>query len=289
MLFLLEIITFAGVAYGSYTALAGILKLPTFAAEKAAQAYGKEDTLSMQFELFVQRLAIRLARHIKMDEYKYGKLEQELKNLGMEQTPEMYKATALVKSFLTLLLVIPCLFIWPIISIGIVIMAFLVYFQAENKLQEEIKKKREAIELELPRFCCTIKQELAETRDVLAILENYRRNATGAIRKELDITCADMRSGNYEAALTRFEARITSAPLSDIIRGLLGTLRGDDNTAYFEILAHDMDEMEIRRLEAEAAKQPGKIKKYLAALLGCMLLMYAVILIVYALGNMNFR
>lgn len=288
MLFVLQIITFAGVAYGSYTALADILKLPTLAAEKAAQAYAKEDTLSMQFELFVQGLAIRLSRYIKMDEYKYSKLEQELKNLGMEQTPEMYKATAIIKAFLTFLLVIPCLVIWPIVSIGIIILAFLVYFQAENKLQEEIKKKREAIELELPRFCCTIKQELKETRDVLAILENYRRNATGTMRKELDITCADMRSGNYEAALTRFEARITSAALSDIIRGLLGTLRGDDNTAYFEILAHDLDEMEIRRLEAEAAKQPGKIKKYLVALLGCMLLMYAVILVIYALRNMNF-
>lgn len=288
MLYVLLAITFIGIAYGSFTVLTDILKLPTLATEKAAQAYAKEDTLSMQLELLVQRLAASLSKYVRMDEYKHNKLEQDLKNLGMEQTPEVYKATSIVKSLLVLLLIFPCLLFFPIASIAIIVVAVLLYFQAENKLQEEIKKKREAVELELPRFCCTIKQELLETRDVLSILENYRKNAGPAMKKELDITCADMRTGNYESALIRFEARISSSALSDIIRGLLGTLRGDDNAAYFEILSHDMDEMEIRRLEAEAAKQPGKIKKYLAALLGCMLLMYIVILVVYSISNMNF-
>lgn len=288
MIFLLGTITFLGVSYGSFTALTDILKLPSEATEKAMQAYVKEDTLSMQLELLIQRLASMLSKHIRMDEYKYNRLEQELKNVGLEQSPEVYKATAIVKALLVLLLIIPCMLFIPVASIGIVIIAFFVYLQAESKLHEEIEQKRKAIELELPRFCCTIKQELLETRDVLAILENYRRNAGEAMKKELDVTCADMRTGNYESALVRFEARISSAALSDIIRGLLGTLRGDDNAAYFEVLSHDLDEMEIRRLEAEAAKQPGKIKKYVVALLGCMLLMYGVILVRYAVANMSY-
>lgn len=288
MLYFLLMITFTGITYGSYTILITCLKLPSPSTEKTAQLYVKNNSLSMQFDLLVQRLSSRLAKYIKMDEYKYSKLEQELKSLGMEQTPEIFRATSIVKAILVLTLVIPCALIIPVASIGIVVIAIFVFCKADNELHEKIKEKREAIELELPRFCSTIKQELLGTRDVLLILENYRKNAGETMKKELDILCADMRTGNYESALVRFEARISSASLSDIIKGLLGTLRGDNNSSYFEILSHDMDEMEVRRLEAEAAKQPGKIKKYLFLLLGCMLVMYIVILVVYTISNMKF-
>lgn len=39
---------------------------------------------------------------------------------------------------------------------------------------------------------------------------------------------ADMKTGNYENALIHFETRIGSPMLSDVIRGLIGVLRGDD-------------------------------------------------------------
>lgn len=41
--------------------------------------------------------------------------------------------------------------------------------------------------------------------------------------RELEITTADMKSGNLESALTRFETRIGSSMLSDVIRGLIET------------------------------------------------------------------
>lgn len=37
-----------------------------------------------------------------------------------------------------------------------------------------------------------------------------------------------MKTGNYENALIHFETRIGSPMLSDVIRGLIGVLRGDD-------------------------------------------------------------
>ncbi len=58
------------------------------------------------------------------------------------------------------------------------------------------------------------------------MLEHYKENA-GAAFRELDIVCADMRSSSYEAALTRFEARLNSPQLSDVVRGLIGVLRGE--------------------------------------------------------------
>ena len=83
-----------------------------------------------------------------------------------------------------------------------------------------VKKRREEIEFELPRFVATITQELMASRDILSMLETYQKNAGPALRNELAITTADMRTGNYEAALTRLEARVSSAMLSDVVRGL---------------------------------------------------------------------
>ena len=74
----------------------------------------------------------------------------------------------------------------------------------------------------------TIEQELKNSRDVLSIVENYKKNAGEEFSNELEILAADMRSSSYEAALTRFEARINSPMLSDVVRGLIGVLRGDE-------------------------------------------------------------
>ena len=57
------------------------------------------------------------------------------------------------------------------------------------------------------------------SRDVLTILENYKRHAGPDFARELDVLTADMRSSSYEAALVRFEGRLASPMLSDIVRG----------------------------------------------------------------------
>jgi len=105
-------------------------------------------------------------------------------------------------------------------------------------------------------------QELHGSRDVLAILETYKKNTVGIFKRELEITIADMKSGNLESALTRFETRIGSSMLSDVIRGLVGTIRGDNNIVYFQMLSHDFKQLELQRLKAEVMKTPAKIKKY---------------------------
>ena len=76
-----------------------------------------------------------------------------------------------------------------------------------------MKEKRDRVEQELPRFVATIEQDLKNSRDVLSILENFKKNTSDTLRPELDILTADMRSGSYEAALTRFEARMNSPML----------------------------------------------------------------------------
>ena len=85
----------------------------------------------------------------------------------------------------------------------------------------------------------------------------------------LDIVTADMRSSSYEAALTRFEARLNSPMLSDVVRGLIGVLRGDDSTVYFQMLAHDFKALELQRLKSRAQKIPPKIRIFSFVMLMC--------------------
>ena len=40
-----------------------------------------------------------------------------------------------------------------------------------------VKKRREEIEFELPRFVATITQELMASRDILSMLETYQKNS----------------------------------------------------------------------------------------------------------------
>ena len=121
------------------------------------------------------------------------------------------------------------------------------------------------------------------------MLEHYKKNASEEFAKELDIVTADMRSSSYEAALTRFESRLNSPMLSDITRGLIGVLRGDDGGMYFQMLSHDMKQLELQRLKAEALKIPPKIRVFSFLMLMCFLMMYMVVIIfeiIRSLGGM---
>ena len=102
--------------------------------------------------------------------------------------------------------------------------------------------------------------------------------------RELDVLTADMRSSSYEAALIRFEARMGSAIISDIVRGLIGILRGDDGRMYFQMLSHDLKALELQRLKAKAAKIPPKIRVFSFVMLMCFMMTYIVI-IVYQIVN----
>ena len=89
---------------------------------------------------------------------------------------------------------------------------------------------------------------------------------------------------SYEAALIRFEARMGSAIISDIVRGLIGILRGDDGRMYFQMLSHDLKALELQRLKAKAAKIPPKIRVFSFIMLMCFMMTYIVI-IVYQIVN----
>ncbi len=217
------------------------------------------------------------------------KLSASLKSAEIKLSPETYIARAWVKAGLTLLFVIPALLIFPLLFPVVLFLSIAIYFKEIGRANDAVKERREDIEYELHRFVATLTQEFKASRNVLSILESYKQNAGPSFKKELEITVADMKSGSYESALTRFEARIGSSRLSDVISGLIGVLSGGDGIVYFQMLTHDLKQKEIQRLKTLAMKRPSKIRKYSFAMLFCFMLMYLSVMfieIISTLGKM---
>ena len=277
-------------AAGLFFLLLDLLRLPYLSTAKAMlNTTRAEKKAARSLETYLMTLAVKLAKHIRMDEYRKHQLKNVLKATGMNMEPVVYQAYALVKSGAILLAAIPAGLLFPLLVPVVVFLSVMVYFKETKKADEKLAVKRSAVEKELPRFVASVEQELKASRDVLAIVESYKKNAGEAFAGELTVLAADMRSSSYEAALTRFEARLNSPMLSDIVRGLIGALRGDDSTLYFQMLAHDFKQLELQRLKSEAQKIPPKIRVFSFLMLMCFLFTYLAIIafeIIKSLGGM---
>ena len=278
----------ASLAAGLFFLTADLLRLPYLKTSKAMINTGREKkTAAKTAETYLLTVAVKLAPYIRMDEYKKGRLKNILKASGLNMEPEVYQAFAVAKAGAVMLGVIPAILVFPLLSIIVVFLSVMIYFQEINRADELLAAKRGTIESELPRFVSTIEQELKNSRDILSIVENYKKNAGEQFAGELDILVADMRSSSYEAALTRFEARHNSPMLSDVVRGLISVLRGDDGAMYFQMLAHDFKQMELQRLKKEAQKIPPKIRVFSFVMLMCFLATYLVIIVMEIIKSMG--
>ena len=277
-------------AAGLFFILLDVLRLPYLSTAKAMlNTTRAEKKAARSFETYLMTFAVKLSRYIRMDEYRKHRLKNVLKTTGMNMEPEIYQTYALVKAGAILLAVIPAGLVFPLLVPVVVFLSVMVYFKETKKADEKLSVKRAAVEKELPRFVASIEQELKASRDVLSIVESYKKNAGEVFAGELTMLAADMRSSSYEAALTRFEARLNSPMLSDITRGLIGALRGDDSTLYFQMLAHDFKQLELQRLKSEAQKIPPKIRVFSFLMLMCFLFTYLAIIafeIIKSLGGM---
>lgn len=282
------IFLFLGFAFGIYFIVADRLKIPYLKSSKAIMNMGRSDRkLTTAIEAVIMDLSIKLSRFIPMDRYKKNRLSATLKAAGISMTPECYQAHAILKALTVGLLIIPCLLIFPLMAIAVALLSVLVYFKEYQKADNQMQERRGEIETELLRFVSTIEQELKTSRDVLSIMEAFKKTTTPALADELGITCADMRSGGYEVALMRLEARVNSPQLSDVVRGLISVIRGDDGVMYFQMLAHDFKQMELRKLKAQAQKIPGKIRIFSLIMLMCFLATFLIVIAVQVIQSLG--
>ncbi|MCI8392232.1 MAG: secretion protein F [Roseburia sp.] len=275
-------------AAGSYLILAGVCRIPTYRTSRAILTVGRRQKKQARSpDAVIMELAGKLSTVLPMDDYKRRKLTVILRSAEISMAPELYMAQAYVKAGLVLSGMIPCLLIMPLLFPVFLILGVGIFFSESGRAEKLVKKRREEIEFELPRFVATITQELMASRDILSMLETYQKNAGPALKNELAITTADMRTGNYEAALVRLEGRVSGAMMSDVVRGLIGCIRGDDGVTFFRMLSHDMKQLEVQRLKKLALERPPKIRRYSFLILACMLMIYMGVMGYQILGTMS--
>ena len=245
-----------GIAF--YFILADIFKVPYMRTSKAITNLAKQhQEKTSSIDVWLGGFAGAIAKHIPMNEFKRMQLETDLRTAQMNITPEMFMANAIVKASIIGVFAVPLYFIFPILCPVVIFLAFILYRINMKSVGNKIKEKRSKIEYELPRLVANVEKTLKHNRSLLSILTEYTRNAGPELKHELDITIADMNSGNAEAAITRLEARVGSSMMSDVCRGFIGMIRGDSAPVYWSSLAMKFSDIHRQRLRLEAQKIPN--------------------------------
>lgn len=268
------------VGIGAYFILADALKLPYVRTSRAVSNLAKKQKeKTSTLDVWLSNIASSLAKHMPMNEFKREELAADLKTAQMDITPETYKANAIVKAMLIGVFAIPVYFIFPILSPVILFLAFVLYRMNIRSVRVRIGNKRERIEADLPRLVATIRERISRDRNIQNIMRDFSKNARPEMKHELDITVADMASGNEEAAITRLETRVGSPMMSDVCRGLVTLIHGDVAINYWDTIAAKFSDIQRNRLKAEAQKAPRKVKRLSMCLLVCFMLIYVVVIV----------
>lgn len=239
------------------------------------------------FDVYAAKVSSKIAPYVRLDKMKRASLERTLKIAGNNLTPECYTAKAWVIAGTVALCAVPMAFLIPLMVPVLIGLAVALWFSTYYAAFDFVKKRRKRMEKEIPRFALSIGQSLENDRDVLKILTSYRRIAGKEFGAEIDQTVADMKTGNYEQALLHLEARVDSPLLSDVTRGLIGVLRGDDQRMYFQMITFDMRQIEQNDLKKEAAKRPRLIQRYSMMMLLCIIMIYMVVLCVEVFDSLG--
>jgi len=266
---------------GTFYLIAHAMKYPLMASGKTVMALGRKSTKMVgNFSLLKLNLSKKLEGIIKLSSYSREGMSAVLKSAGIPETPESYIANAIISGAVFLAIIPLALLVFPPMTIAVILLATAVFFKEYRSAFDINEKRKKEVESELLRFASTMKEGLKKSRDILSMLEDYRKTSNKALSKELAITITDMRTGNYEMGLSRFTARVNSSLVNDVVRGLLGTLRGDDQTKYFETIVEKMKELEVQHIRMEVLKRPSKIKVFSLLMVLCFIFIYLVVIAV---------
>lgn len=285
---MMQIIIGALFGVGLFFILADVYAIPYYKTSKAVESLSKlQKEKTSGLDLWLGGIAGWLADRLPMDPFKRSQLEADLRTAQMDVTPEMFRANAIVKAMLVGIMAIPMAFIFPLLCPVVLFLAVFLYNMEMKSVSKRIQGKRSKIEYELPRLVFNIEKTLKHNRDVLYMLESYSKTAGPEMKHELDITAADMRSGNYEAAITRMESRVGSSMMSDVCRGLIGVLRGDDTEMYWASLAIKFSDAQRQQLRIQAQQVPRKVKRLSMCLLICFMLIFVVVILAQIVNSLG--
>lgn len=200
-----------------------------------------------------------LAKYMPLSLTKEIKYTRILQNISVE-TPKEFFARLLVTFLIISVLAIPLALINPWLALIPLLGALVTVFIIQEETKDKAKKLHQAAEIEIPSFVETFTHSIKTNRNVLQIMDTYISNYKDTpLSTELTRTVADMRTGSADVALKRFEIRMNNPLLSQLIRGILATLRGEDMTSFFSDLVKKVHEIRKKTLIQKALKVVPKV------------------------------
>lgn len=277
-----------GVGLGVFLVLCDLFKVPSYKTSATMRSAERlYNTKEMKINSVLEEVAKWIAKYIHMRDHKRAQMQADLNTARMTISPERFVANCLVKAGVIGCLAIPLLPMLPLGSLIVLVGAVVYYFNLTSELKHRVKAHRDAVEFELVQMIFTISQVLKHSRDVIQMLENYREIAGEEMKQELDITLADMLSGNQEQAISRMEIRVGSLMMSDVCRGLISIIRGEDTTAYWISLQSKFTEHQRDMLKRKAEKIPAKVNRLSMVLLFTFMILWLVLLVMQMAGSLG--
>ena len=230
---------------------------------------------------FLMRLTDWLSRFVFLEQSAEEKLSHQLDRAGLMLTPQEFTARKYVIGIFAGLGIGACALVkfWlGILLFGL--FALLLLMKQKETLSAKLKKKDDAIAMEMPRFVRTICRTLRSNRDVYAAMDSYRKVAGQELGLELDILLAHMRTGGVPSALQQFQKRIGTEEAFRLCSTLQEIDRGIDQTSTLDYLADDMARQAKYRIEKTLALRPAKMRRtYLPAVGVCVVLIIYVLIV----------
>lgn len=261
---------------GFYNLISKFIIFPSKKTIRLMSNFNRKPSIVEQFYTTITYPLTKLiSKFIHLESYRNKKLAKDLERAGINLTPEEYYAKAYVTSALTFLssfLFIPLGL--PIITMGVMLLGIILYFKERQTVSEKLKRINGRILEELPRFIRTYSNSLKSSKDILRFMEKYRKVAGKEFKYDLDILITELKTGNTEEALQRFDDRVNIPQLSTFISGVIGTSKGINQETFFYLMEQDMKILARENIKREIAKRPGKIKKATIAVGVMMFLLY---------------
>lgn len=269
------LITWFLLMVGCYFILSSFFGFPKKKFIRVSMSFNTHKKISMFSNLdnFMYSLSKYIKPLIRLSVLKQLELKRLLDYAQIDQTPEEYVGYTVVWCIFMFLLGLPLMIIFPALIVVFACISIFVYFDRMKYLKNIGKKTDLALQMELPSFTAYISQSINTNSDAISLLSRYKTDCE-YLRKEIDITLADIKTSNFENALSRLDLRVHNDGFTKIINGLMGIYHGDNVLFYFQMLERDFTTFQVNLLKKTVKKIPDKLQM-------CMLLLTAAIMFIF--------
>lgn len=190
------------------------------------------------------------------------KLQTALDYFHYNVSPEQHFSDALAAGILVMFLCALLMFVNPYFGVLALVLGVFIFSNELNAPVKKLNSVKKNIEYDSALFCKFIADALKEdNRNVIEILTSCKESVSNDFKLELEHTLTDLKTGNQEEALVAMSKRVGSSTMTQIVVGLLGVLRGDDQTIYFDMLYEKLYKEELARIKKSNSTKAGTISK----------------------------